>query len=197
MARRAPAACGLSGAGLLFGESKENSPNASIRPEQRGGRRRRDKNGDDKDMTSVRMWFTAGIAAVGLMAAAALQPANAAAAKRVQVTGELIDTWCYVTEIMFAEGTAHHQCAVWCAIGGIPVSVLGEDGKVYMVLRVEDDDTSVANPRLITIQSHVVTVDGDLYERDGVNYLIVTDVADDKGIVKLTHEEYGIQPFGE
>ena len=50
--------------------------------------------------------------------------------KRVTISGEVIDTWCYVTEIMFAEGSAHHQCAVWCAVGGIPVSVLGEDGKV-------------------------------------------------------------------
>jgi len=123
--------------------------------------------------------------------------AGAAAANRVTVTGEIIDTWCYVTEIMYGEGTAHHQCAVWCAVGGIPVSVLGDDGKVYVVLRVEDDDTSVANPRLLTVQSHRVTVDGDLYERDGVNYLIVTAVADDQGIVNLTHEEYGIQPFGD
>ncbi|WP_419796574.1 MAG: hypothetical protein ACNI26_09200 [Terasakiella sp.] len=45
-------------------------------------------------------------------------------AQRVSVTGEVIDTWCYVTEIMFAEGTAHHQCAVWCAVGGIPISIL-------------------------------------------------------------------------
>ncbi len=123
--------------------------------------------------------------------------AAAATPQRVQVTGEIIDTWCYVTEIMFAEGTAHHQCAVWCAVGGIPVSILGEDGKVYMVLRVGDDDTTVANPTIVKIQTHKVTVDGDLYERDGVNYLLVSQVANDAGIVNLTHEDYGIQPFGE
>ncbi|MCH7936936.1 MAG: hypothetical protein IH994_07585 [Proteobacteria bacterium] len=121
----------------------------------------------------------------------------AAAGKRVTVTGEIVDTWCYVTEIMYGLGTAHHQCAVWCAIGGIPVSVLGEDGNVYVVLKVEEDGTNVANPRIINIQTHKVTVDGDLYERDGVKYLIVTQVVDDKGIVNLTHEEYGIQPFGK
>jgi len=138
--------------------------------------------------------LTALAAAVALAFASA---AGAATAKRITVTGEIVDTWCYVTEIMYGEGTAHHQCAVWCAVGGIPVSVLGEDGKVYVVLRVEDDDTSVANPRLLTVQSHKVTVDGDLYERDGVRYLIVTQVADDQGIVNLTHDEYGVQPFGD
>ena len=121
----------------------------------------------------------------------------ATAPRRITVTGEIIDTWCYVTEIMFAVGTAHHQCAVWCAVGGIPVSVLGEDGEVYVVLKIEDDESAIANPRIIRIQTHQVTVEGDLYERDGVKYLIVTQVADDQGIVNLTHEEYGIQPFGE
>ena len=87
----------------------------------------------------------------------------AATGKRVTVTGEIVDTWCYVTEIMYGLGTAHHQCAVWCAIGGIPVSVLGEDGNVYVVLKVEGDGTNVANPRIINIHTHKVTVDGDLY----------------------------------
>ncbi len=123
--------------------------------------------------------------------------ASAAQGKRVTVTGELVDTWCYVTEIMYAVGTAHHQCAIWCAVGGIPVSIKDAAGKLYVILRVEDDDTSVANPRIVKIQTHVVTVHGDLFERDGVNYILVNKVADDKGIVNLTHEENGIQPFGE
>lgn len=130
-----------------------------------------------------------GVTAPGASAAAETPPAE-----RVSVTGELIDTWCYITEIMFAEGTAHHRCAIWCAVGGIPVSVRGDDGQVYVVLRVEGDSDSVANPRLVKIQSHQVTVDGDLYRRDGVNYLLVTRVADDHGIVNLTHEEHGVVP---
>ncbi len=122
---------------------------------------------------------------------------QAAVPKRVNVTGEIIDTWCYITEIMYAEGTAHHQCAVWCAVGGIPVSVLGEDGSVYVVLKLEGEGNNVADPATLKIQSHKVTVKGDLYERDGVKYLFVTQVADDQGVVNLTHEDYGIQPFGE
>lgn len=140
--------------------------------------------------------LTCLIVALVAVAAVAL-PVRAATPERVTVTGEIVDTWCYVTEIMFAQGTAHHQCAVWCAVGGIPVSILGEDGNVYMILKVEDDDTSVVNERIVTIQTHKVTAKGDLYVRDGVRYLIVTQVADDQGIVNLTHEEYGIQPFGE
>lgn len=123
----------------------------------------------------------------------------AATAKRVQVSGEIIDSWCYTTEIMYAQGSAHYQCAVWCAVGGIPVSIKGDDGKVYVILRLENDGASNAGEgnKIVKIQGHQVTVDGDLYERDGVRYLFINKVADDKGIVNLTHAEYGIQPFGK
>lgn len=118
------------------------------------------------------------------------------AAERIQVTGEIVDTWCSITGIMFAYGTAHHQCAVWCAAGGIPVSIKSADGTFYMVLKIEDDATSVANPTILKVQTHNVTVDGELHKRDGVNYLFVSKVADDKGIVNMTHDEYGVVPFG-
>src|SRR3546814_10367235 len=48
---------------------------------------------------------------LGLLAAL-LAPGLALAAtmpQRAQLTGEVIDTWCYLSEIMYAEGTAHHQ----------------------------------------------------------------------------------------
>lgn len=123
--------------------------------------------------------------------------AGPASAERVQVTGEIVDTWCSVTGIMFAEGTAHHQCAVWCAVGGIPVSIKTADGAYYVVLKIENDDASAApESTMVTIQSHQVTVDGELHERDGVKYLFVSKVADDKGVVNMTHDEYGIVPFG-
>jgi len=125
------------------------------------------------------------------------QASAAVNSKRVNVTGEIVDTWCYVTEIMFAQGTAHYQCALWCALGGIPVSVLGDDGKVYVVLRLEEETDNVAAPSVVKIQARKVTVNGDLYVRDGVNYIFVTEIADDKGVINLTQDEYGIQPFGE
>ncbi len=51
---------------------------------------------------------------------------GAATAERVRVTGEIIDSWCYLTEIMYPLGSAHHQCAIWCAAGGIPVGIVDE-----------------------------------------------------------------------
>ena len=139
------------------------------------------------------------LAALAFVAVGAFVSSAAAAVtpERIKITGEVIDSWCYITEIMFPEGTAHHQCAIWCAAGGIPVGILGDDGQVYMVLKVEADATNVANPAILELQSHRVTVDGELYKRDGINYLVVNQVVADQGIVNITHEEWGIQPFGE
>ncbi len=149
-------------------------------------------------MTIMRTILPALSAILALAAGAAgATGAQAATAERVKVTGEVIDSWCYLSEIMYPEGTAHHQCAIWCAVGGIPVGILADDGTVYMVLKFEDDATSVANPRVLEIQSHLVSVEGDLYARDGINYLLIDRVVGDEGVVKLTHDDYGIQPFGE
>jgi hypothetical protein len=137
------------------------------------------------------------LAAVLVAGMAQALPSYAAEGKRVRVTGEVIDSWCYITEIMYPLGTAHHQCAVWCAAGGIPVGLKDDDGKVYMILKVESDANSVANPAMLRIQTHRVTAEGDLYVRDGINYLLVNKVVDDSGIVSQTHDEYGIQPFGK
>lgn len=115
---------------------------------------------------------------------------------RVRVAGEIVDTWCNISELMFARGTAHHQCAIWCALGGIPVSIRTADGAFYLLLRVEDDDVNAANPKVAKIASHEVVAEGEVIARDGVNYLIVSKIADDKGIITLTQDEYGIQPFG-
>ena len=139
----------------------------------------------------------AAACAVGAVLSHAPAMAAGDAGARVQIKGELVDTWCSVTGIMFAAGSAHHQCAVWCAAGGIPVSIKDKDGNYYMVLRVADDDASVADKSFVKIQSHEVQVDGELIQRDGVKYLFVNTVLDDAGVVDLTHEEYGIAPFGE
>jgi hypothetical protein len=145
-------------------------------------------------MTMMAHWRAMALAA-GLTAL----PFGIAAAqdgRRVTVSGEVADSWCAISGLMFAIGTAHHQCAVWCALGGIPVSIRDAKGDLYLILKIGDDEESVANPRIAKMTTHEVSVDGELLERDGVKYLLVDRIADDKGVITMTHEEYGIQPFG-
>jgi hypothetical protein len=136
------------------------------------------------------------LSAPGLALAAASEDMKKMS-ERMALTGEVIDTWCYLSEIMYAEGTAHHQCALWCAAGGVPVGLLTEDGEVYFIVEFEGRSETIADPGLLEIQTHQITVDGEVYQRDGLKYLAVEEVVKDDGIVNMTHEEYGIQPFGE
>lgn len=143
-------------------------------------------------MTILSHWFAWALAILVLAAG----PAAAQDGRRVTVTGEVSDTWCTISGLMFAKGTAHHQCAIWCALGGIPVSIRDAAGNLYLILKIGDDEESVANPRVARMSTHDVTVDGELLERDGVKYLLVDRIADNKGVINLTHDEHGIQPFG-
>ncbi len=138
----------------------------------------------------------AGLPIVAFVAAALAGPSHAQDGRRISITGEIADSWCTVSGLMFAKGSAHHQCAVWCALGGIPVAIRDAEGALYLILRIGDDSDSVANPRIARLMAHEVTVDGELLERDGVKYLLVDQIADDKGVINLTHDEHGIQPFG-
>jgi hypothetical protein len=141
---------------------------------------------------ALSLGLAAGLGAV--QPAAAAQPAEA---KRVTVTGEIIDSWCYLSEIMYALGSAHHQCAVWCARGGVPVGILGEDEQVYVVLKMQDDAAVLENPGIMRVQTNKVTVEGNLYERDSVKYIAIDKIVTNEGIVNHTHEEFDIQPFKE
>jgi len=130
-----------------------------------------------------------GTAALALLAGTGLSASNAAdaaetpAPKRVTVTGEIIDSWYLLSEIMFAQGSAHHQCAIWCARGGVPVGILGEDERVYVVLTMQKDAAVLENQGILKAQTNKVTVEGNLYERDSVNYLAIDKIVDEAGIV--------------
>ncbi len=143
------------------------------------------------------MSIRTAIAGAGVALCAAL-PAAAAEGERVTVTGEIIDTWCYFSGVMggpdAVTGSAHHTCALWCSAGGIPVGLLAEDGTVYMVLKIEGDDQSASGDTQLSLASHEIVADGMLYKRDGLNYLVVEKVVEDKGITKLNHEDYGVVP---
>ncbi len=120
--------------------------------------------------------------------------------KVIEVKGEIIDTWCYFSGVMggpdAVTGSAHHTCALWCAAGGIPIGMRTEEGKVFMVLKIKDEQPLEPTDTIMEIQSDVVTAKGTHFERDGIDYIIVSDVVANDGITKLNHNDYGpIPPF--
>ena len=147
----------------------------------------------------MKAWFRGGVlTACFSLASVAGFTAQAAEGERVQITGEVMDTWCYLSGVMGGPeatlGTSHHTCAIWCAAGGIPVGILGEDGELYMVLQLEGSGPASGSDTILSVQSNQVTADGMLYERDGLKYLIVEEIVADAGIVNETHDIYGTIP---
>jgi len=139
------------------------------------------------------------IAALALALAALPMTAQAATkGERVTLKGELIDTWCYFSGVMGAPdsvvGSAHHTCAMWCAAGGIPVGMLGEDGEVYMILKLPGEENANGGETFVTMTNDTIVADGMMYERDGLKYLVVSKVKSNEGIVNKTHEDYGVIP---
>lgn len=135
---------------------------------------------------------------VGAALALGIGPALAANGERTQVTGEMIDTWCYFSGVMGGPdavvGTAHHTCALWCAAGGIPVGLLADDGTVYMVIKWQGLGDVATGDTLLKVASRRLTADGVHYKRDGIDYLLVEEVVADEGIVNETHNDFGVVP---
>jgi hypothetical protein len=133
-----------------------------------------------------------------VLCSASVSAATTAEGERVTIKGEFIDTWCYFSGVMGGPdavvGSSHHTCAMWCSAGGVPVGLLGEDGKVYMVLKIESDDGSNGGDTQLSVASDTVTADGMLYERDGLNYLVVSKIVTNEGITRQTHVDYGVVP---
>ena len=138
------------------------------------------------------------LALASVSAAMLSTPVYAAEGTRIEVTGEIIDTWCYYSGVMGGPdavvGSAHHTCALWCSAGGIPVGLLTEDGTVYMVLKIAQDANSAGGDTQLSLAAHTVTADGLFYERDGLNYIVVEAIVEDLGIVNLSHEDYDVVP---
>ncbi|NND49229.1 MAG: hypothetical protein HKN60_03145 [Rhizobiales bacterium] len=139
-----------------------------------------------------------GVALLAVGSLATLPALAAVEGERVQIRGEVIDTWCYLSGVMGSgdavTGSSHHTCALWCAAGGIPVGVLAEDGTVYMVLKWEKTDRLAKDDTIMHVQSDRITADGIVHARDGINYLVVEKVVANDGIVNLTHEDYDVVP---
>lgn len=138
--------------------------------------------------------FLAGIGLAALLTPRA--EAEGAAGIRAVIEGEVVDSWCASSGIMYAQGSAHHQCAVWCAVGGIPIGILDREGQLTLVLQREGASDNVAEPGLLEIQSQRIRAEGTLIVRDGVRYLLIERVAALQGVVNATHGQWGVQPFG-
>jgi hypothetical protein len=92
------------------------------------------------------------------------------------VTGQLIDMLCY-SQNRENIGNAHRNkgyvCGQACAREGFPVAVLTADGKVYQVTGALAADK---NAKLVPHIAQMVTVTGDVSEKDGITLIAGSDL---------------------
>lgn len=92
------------------------------------------------------------------------------------VKGELVDMSCFMAHE--GKGKKHAECAKMCVLkNGAPLGLVTPEGKVYLL--VEDHSTPKAKKPYAQAKEMVaetVTIKGDMYERGGVQALVVESV---------------------
>jgi hypothetical protein len=100
-------------------------------------------------------------------------PLQVMAAEAVNVTGEIIDTYCY--SLMGAKGESHRQCAIDCVKAGIPAGLLEEGtNKVYVLL--PNKDKSPLPKAVLEKMARKVTITGKVYTVGGSQFLTIESV---------------------
>ena len=107
--------------------------------------------------------------ALGLSSASAQK----AAGTKDSITGEVIDTSCYMKK--GAKGAAHAKCAETCAKAGAPLSLLTDEDKVVFLVGAKDPGPG-ANPMLLEHVAKRVAIEGVWYERSGAKVFEVQKV---------------------
>ena len=113
-----------------------------------------------------RTTMVAALLAVAFVAAGPILAGDA------KITGEVIDSACYIK--MGAKGADHAKCAKGCAKAGIPLALLTDDGKVVWL--ASDKDMEGANNKLVEFAAKRVTLEGTWHEKGGTKLFAVEKV---------------------
>jgi len=96
----------------------------------------------------------------------AAQPAKA---KQGTLTGEVVDTGCYLGHA--EKGAKHQQCAALCIQKGMPMGLLTSTGDLYLL--VPPHSNAEAYKKLKEMASQNVEVTGTIMERNGMKSIEV------------------------
>ena len=99
--------------------------------------------------------------------------ARAGGPDHVSVTGEVIDSACYIKS--GARGESHRTCAQKCGDAGIPLAVL-EEGTGTVIWIASVDDMETPNAKLRPFAGRRVTISGTWAERGGAKILLLRSV---------------------
>jgi hypothetical protein len=93
--------------------------------------------------------------------------------KEVTITGTVIDVSCKFGQGL--SGDSHRMCSQVCADKGIPLAILGSDGKLY-IPTTDAMPGEGQNPRLKEFAEQQVTIKGKVFPAGGANAIQIASV---------------------
>lgn len=128
-----------------------------------------------KKLTAIpvkfRFWSALLVICCALVSVSAV-PANDGTGEEVNVKGEVLDMSCFVAS--GAKGEGHKGCAEKCLSNGMPIGLLGSDGKVYLL--VEDHKNAEPYQSLKKQAAAQVSVTGKYFQRNGMPGIVIAKV---------------------
>ncbi|HLB38783.1 MAG TPA: hypothetical protein VJL31_19595 [Gemmatimonadales bacterium] len=103
----------------------------------------------------------------------AQQMASAPKGTQKTVTGTVIDVSCKFGQGL--SGTDHTMCAQVCADKGIPLAILGDDGKLYVPVSASMPGEG-SNQQLKPYAEQKVTVRGTVFAAGGANAIQIASI---------------------
>ncbi|MEX2564744.1 MAG: hypothetical protein WD431_02230 [Cyclobacteriaceae bacterium] len=92
--------------------------------------------------------------------------------EEISVSGEVLDLSCFMAS--GAKGEGHKGCAEKCMSNGMPIGLLGDDGKVYLL--VEDHKNADPYQSLKNHAADQVAVTGKYFVRNGMPGIVIAKV---------------------
>ncbi|MDN3689687.1 hypothetical protein [Cyclobacterium jeungdonense] len=94
--------------------------------------------------------------------------------EEISVSGEVLDLSCFMAS--GAKGEGHKGCAEKCMANGMPIGLLGSDGKVYLL--VEDHKNASPYQSLKELAAANVEVTGNYFVRNGMPGIVIKTVSE-------------------
>lgn len=101
-------------------------------------------------------------------------PMKAPAGKNATVTGTVVDVSCKFGQGL--SGADHKMCAEICSDRGLPLAVLGDDGKLYIPASTSMPGDA-QNGRLKAFAEQRVTVKGKVFSAGGADAIQIASIA--------------------
>ena len=113
------------------------------------------------------------LAAPGARAQGGGMAMQAPSSREVTITGTVVDVSCKFGQGL--TGADHRMCAQVCADRGIPLAILGTDGKLYLPVTAAMPGDG-QNARLKEFAEQKVTVKGKVFTAGGAEAIQIADI---------------------